>query len=123
MHCSASGKVFLAFLPDAERDRLLSQPLKAHTANTVISASELRRQLAEVQKRGYAVDNGELEVQVRAIAAPIRNRDGEIIAAMSMPCPTSRMTPERIAELAAALLEAAAEISARMGWRGSAGSL
>lgn len=118
MHCSASGKVFLAFLPDSERDRLLSQPLKAHTANTITSVSELRRHLAEVQKQGYAIDNGELEVQILAIAVPIRNRDGEIIAAMSIPGPTSRMTKARVAELAAALLDASAAISARMGWRG-----
>ena len=123
MHCSASGKVFLAFLPDAERDRLLRQPLEAHTANTITSVPELRRQLAEVQKQGYAVDNAELEAQIRAVAVPVRNRDGEIIAAMSIPGPASRMTPERIAEIAQELLEAAAAVSARMGWRGSTGSL
>lgn len=119
VHCAASGKVFLAFLPDSERDRLLSQPLKAHTGKTITSASELRRQLAEVQKNGYAIDDEELEVGVRAIAAPIRNRDGEVVAAMSIPGPTSRMTEERVAELAAALLEASAAISAHMGWRAS----
>jgi DNA-binding IclR family transcriptional regulator len=123
VHCTASGKVFLAFLPDSERDRLLSQPLKAHTAKTITSASELRRQLAEVQKNGYAIDDEELEVGVRAIAVPIRNRDGEVVAAISMPGPTSRMTKERVAELAAGLLEASAAVSARMGWRGSASSL
>jgi len=123
VHCAASGKVFLAFLPDSERDRLLSRRLESHTAKTITSAAELRRQLAEVQKNGYAIDDEELEVGVRAIAAPIRNRDGEVVAAMSIPGPTSRMTKERTAELAAALLEAAAAISARMGWRGSSGSL
>jgi DNA-binding IclR family transcriptional regulator len=123
MHCSAGGKVFLAFLPDSDRDRLLSQPLKAHTAKTITSASELRRQLAEVQKKGYAVDDGELEAEVRAIAVPIRNGDGAIIAAMSIPGPASRMTEERVAELAAALLQASAAISVRLGWRGTASSL
>jgi IclR family KDG regulon transcriptional repressor len=123
VHCSASGKVFLAFLPDTERDHLLSQPLKSHTEKTITSAAELRRQLAEVQKSGYAIDDEELEVGVRAISVPIRNRDGEVVAAMSIPGPTSRMTKERVAELAAALLEASAVISARMGWRGSASSL
>jgi IclR family KDG regulon transcriptional repressor len=123
MHCSASGKVFLAFLPDAERDRLLRQPLKAHTENTITSAPELRRQLTAVQQKGYAVDDGELEAEVRAIAVPIRNGDGAVVAALSIPGPVSRMTKERVAELAAALLEASAAISARLGWRGSASSL
>jgi IclR family KDG regulon transcriptional repressor len=123
IHCAASGKVFLAFLPDAERDRLLSRPLEPHTAKTITSAAELRRQLAEVQKTGYAIDDEELEVGVRAIAVPIRDRDGEVVAAMSIPGPTSRMTKERVAELSAALLEASAAVSARMGWRGSTSSL
>jgi IclR family transcriptional regulator, KDG regulon repressor len=123
LHCTASGRVFLAFLPDSERDSLLSQPLKAYTAKTITSTSELRRQLAEVQKKGYGLDDEELEVGVRAIAVPIRNRDGAVVAAMSIPGPASRMTKERVSEIAAALLEASAAISARMGWRGSASSL
>ncbi len=118
-HCSASGKVFLAFLPDAERDRLLSRPLEYHTANTITSAEELRRQLAQVRQNGYAIDDEELEVGVRAIGVPIRNREGEVVAALSIPGPTSRMTKERVAELTAALLDASAAVSARMGWRGS----
>jgi len=122
VHCSANGKVFLAFLPDAEREHLLSRPLESHTANTITSPEELRRQLAEVRKNGYAMDDEELEVGVRAIAVPIHSREGEVVAAMSIPGPTSRMTRERVAELVAALLEASAAISARMGWSGSAGA-
>jgi IclR family KDG regulon transcriptional repressor len=120
LHSTASGKVFLAFLPAAERDCLLSQPLRAYTANTITSASELRPQLAEVQKKGYAIDDEELEPGVRAVAAPIRNAAGEVVAAMSIPGPTSRMIEGRVAEIAQALLEASGAVSARMGWRGSA---
>ena len=123
VHCAASGKVFLAFLPDAERDRLLSRPLEPHTAKTITSAEELRRQLDQVRRNGYAMDDEELEMGVRAIAVPIRNQDGEVVAALSMPGPANRMTKERIAELVAALLEASAAISARMGWRGNGNSL
>ncbi len=115
-HCTASGKLFLAYLPPEELDAVLSQPLTAYTHNTITSPEELRKQLDVFRRQEYAVDYEEYELGICAVAAPIFNRRGEVIAAIGGPSPTSRMTPERITEIAAAFKEAAQAISHRMGY-------
>jgi IclR family acetate operon transcriptional repressor len=67
--------------------------------------------LEVVRQRGYALDDEEFEVGIRSVAAPIQDIDGNVIAQMSMPGPTNRLTPERIPEIAQALMEAAEAIS------------
>ncbi|MEW5868132.1 MAG: IclR family transcriptional regulator [Chloroflexota bacterium] len=114
-HCTASGKLFLAYLPPAELDAILKQPLEAYTEKTITASDELRKQLAEIHKQGYAVDFEEFEVGVCAVAAPIFNRRGSVIAAIGSPCPVSRMSSEQIIKIAEAYKEAAQAISRRMG--------
>ena len=114
-HCTASGKLLLAHLPALEVDAILSQPLDSYTNNTITSPNELRRQLEIIRNQGYAVDYEEYELGICAIAAPICNSRGAVIAAIGGPSPTSRMTPERISEIAVAYKEAARAISYRMG--------
>jgi DNA-binding IclR family transcriptional regulator len=117
-HCTASGKLFLAHLPPAELEAILGKPLIPYTEKTVTSPEELREQFEKIRSQGYATDSEELEVGVCAIAAPIFNRQGKVMAAIGGPSPVSRMTPERIREMAEAFQTAAQEISRRMGWNG-----
>lgn len=117
-HCTASGKTFLAFMPEAEARAILKEPLTRYTQWTITSAEEILAQLEEVRARGYGYDDQEFELGIRAVAAPIRNRDGRVIAVISMPGPTSRMTPERIQEIADGLLVATRAVSLRLGWQG-----
>ena len=114
-HCTANGKLLLAHLPSEELDTILSQPLDSYTDNTVTSPDEIRRQLENIRDQGYAVDYEEYELGICAVAAPICNSRGNVIAAIGSPSPTQRMTPERISEIALAFKEAAREISRRMG--------
>jgi len=114
-HCTASGKLMLAHLPPAELDVILGQPLESYTENTITSPDELRRQLESIRKQGYAVDYEEFELGIYALAAPICNRDGNVIAAIGSPSPTQRMTQERISEMAIAFKKAAQSISQRLG--------
>ena len=115
-HCTASGKVFLAHLPATDLDSILSKPLTSYTWKTISSAMRLRQQLEQIHQQGYAFDDEEFETGIRAVACPIFNREGKVIAAMSIPCPVSRMTLERVPEIAGALAEATRAISRRMGW-------
>ncbi len=115
-HCTASGKLFLAHLPSSELELLLSHPLTAYTEKTITSAAELRKQLETIRRQGYALDYEEFEVGVCAVSAPIFNRQGKVVAAIGGPSPVSRMTPERILEIAAAFKESARDISLRLGW-------
>jgi len=115
-HCTASGKLFLAYLPHEELVAILNQPLTSYTDNTITSPEMLREQLEVIRERGYAVDNEEYELGICAVSAPIFNRGGSMIAAIGGPSPTSRMTPERIVKIAEAYKKAAQAISHRMGY-------
>lgn len=110
-HCTASGKVLLAFLPPAVVEPILNAPLAAYTEKTITSPARLREELEATRQRGYALDDEEFEVGIRAVSAPIWDIDGNLIAALSMPGPTNRITPERIPEIAQALVEAAEAVS------------
>jgi DNA-binding IclR family transcriptional regulator len=113
-YCTASGRVFLAFLPPEVVEPLLNEPLAAYTEKTITSPARLREELEATRQRGYSFDDGEFEDGIRAISAPIRDIDGNVIAAMGIPGPTNRLTPERIPELAEALVEAANAVSAHV---------
>jgi DNA-binding IclR family transcriptional regulator len=116
VHCTASGKVFLAFLPLEVVEPILSAPLPAYTEKTITSPTQLREELETARQRGYGLDDEEFEVGIRAVSVPIRDIDGNVIAALSVPGPTNRLTPERIPDIAQALIEAASAVSAHV-WR------
>jgi DNA-binding IclR family transcriptional regulator len=116
-HATSSGKVLLAALPDAQVTALLPDPLQRFTDRTVTTRSKLRQTPREVRTLGYGVTEGELEVGLNAVAAPVRGPDGEIIAALSVSGPMYRMSTELLPELAARAVTAAAEISRRLGYR------
>jgi IclR family KDG regulon transcriptional repressor len=115
-YCTASGKLFLAYLTSNEVDAILSRPMVSYTDKTISTSDELHQQLESIRKQGYAVDDEEYEVGIRAVAAPIRNQKGIVIAALGTPGPTSRITLEHIPQVARALTDAAQAISRRMGW-------
>jgi DNA-binding IclR family transcriptional regulator len=112
-HCTAGGKVLLAFLAPEVVEPVLNAPLVAYTENTITSLPRLREELEVTRQRGYGLDEEEFEVGIRAVAAPVRDIEGNVIAHMSMPGPTNRLTPERVPEIAQALMEAASAISAQ----------
>jgi DNA-binding IclR family transcriptional regulator len=114
VHCTASGRVFLAFLPPEVVEPILSAPLTAFTEKTITSPARLREELEATRQRGYGLDDEEFEVGIRAISAPVRDIDGNVIAAMSIPGPSNRLKPERIPEIAEALIEAANAVSAHV---------
>ena len=110
-HCTASGRVFLAFLPPEVVEPMLNAPLTAYTEKTITSPARLREELEATRQREYALDDEEFEAGIRAVSAPIWDIDGNLIAALSMPGPTNRITPERIPEIAQALVKAAEAVS------------
>lgn len=120
LHATSSGKILLAHLPAKERAALLADAgLKKVTPHTLTAKAKLERNLAEARELGYAWTLEELEIGLHAMAAPVRNRDGEVIAALSASGPSYRFTEERMHELAPVLLKGAEEISHRMGYLGS----
>lgn len=111
LHSTASGKALLAFLPPSVVESVVERPLEARTEKTITSLDELHRELELVRQRGYAFDEEENELGVRAVAAPIFDRDGSVVAEISMPGPTSRLTLDRVPEIARAIVDAAKGVS------------
>ncbi|HUZ83475.1 MAG TPA: IclR family transcriptional regulator [Gaiellales bacterium] len=112
-HCTAVGKVFLAFgavEPQAGR-------LPALTAATITDPGVLASQLDVVRARGWATAGGELEPGLTAIAAPVLGSDGRAVAALSISGPDIRLTQRRLEDLAATVVLEAAQLSARLGHR------
>ncbi|MDX3639862.1 IclR family transcriptional regulator [Streptomyces sp. MB09-02B] len=119
LHATSSGKILLAHMPAKERAALLSDVgMKKVTPHTITAKTKLEKNLLAARERGYAFTLEELEIGLHAMAAPVRNRDGEVIAALSASGPAYRFTEERLHELSPVLLKGAAEISHRMGYLG-----
>ena len=117
-HCTAHGKAMLAF-STSERleDFLHSASLRAYTRKTIVSAARFRTEMRAIRERGYALDNEEWEVGLRCIGAAVRDSSGAVVAGVSISGPVFRVSPQRIPPLARAVVEAAAGISAALGFR------
>ncbi|GAA4704610.1 IclR family transcriptional regulator [Nocardioides conyzicola] len=115
LHATSNGKVLLSGLEDDAVKELLGT-LSRYTPTTITKKGKLREELALVREQGYAVAVDELEEGLTAVAAPIRNAHGDVVASMSVSGPTFRLSEERVADVVALLVEAAAEVSHRLGW-------
>ncbi len=94
VHCTALGKSFLATMSPSEVRTLLERKgMPAITAHTITDLNHLWEELAQVRLRGYAVDREEIEDGLMCLAAPIRNHQGQTIAAISMAGPVARVLP------------------------------
>ncbi|MFI1393742.1 IclR family transcriptional regulator [Streptomyces sp. NPDC020681] len=119
LHATSSGKILLAHMPVQERTALLAEVgLKKMTPRTLTAKTKLEKNLAEARERGYSWTLEEMELGLHAMAAPVRNRDGDVIAALSASGPAYRLTEERMHALAPMLVEGAHEVSHRMGYLG-----
>lgn len=115
LHATSNGKVLLSGLDPERLDATLGS-LPAYTDMTITHRSRLREELVRVREQGYAVAVDELEVGLTAAAAPIRNAHGDLIASMSVSGPTFRLDEGRMDEVVKLLVDAATEVSHRLGW-------
>ncbi len=115
-HATSTGKVLLASLPESERSGRLRLPLARPARRTIIGITALRQELKKVREQGYATAVGELEDGYTAIGVPVRNHDGEVVAAISLGGPSVRIPPERIGLLVASLRQAGEAISRQLGY-------
>lgn len=122
-HCSAVGKVLLAGLPEDKAETLLKNAgLPKRTANTITDIGKLKAHMSLVKKNGFAVDNEENEIGVSCVAGPIYNQRGDVISAISISVPTSRLTFRDLkTTLKDQVIETALNISRKIGYQGGAG--
>jgi DNA-binding IclR family transcriptional regulator len=117
VHSTAVGKTLLAFQPEEALTRIIALGLPASAPNTLVDEKALRRELALVRVKNYAVDDEESEVGLRSIAAPIRSYSGNVVAAISIAGPVHRMTRKMLLGWVRELVEAADAVSLRLGWQ------
>jgi IclR family acetate operon transcriptional repressor len=115
-HASSLGKVLLAYFPEPEIDEFLRAcDLKPVTPHTVVDPAEFRRHLREIRALGYALDNEELELGLRCVAAPITDHTGRVVASVSVSAPTTRLGTADVATLAPKVKDAGRAISRLLG--------
>jgi IclR family pca regulon transcriptional regulator len=118
-YCTSMGKVLLAYLSLDERAAVLEDTqLTRRGPNTLTTGRALLKELDRVRAEGLAINNEELAYGLRSIAAPIRSHGGEVVAAVNLAVHSSMVSMEElVARLSPALVRAAAEMSARAGYR------
>lgn len=115
LHATSSGKVLLAAMDEAERERILAGELLAYTPRTMVDPAELRTSLAGVVEDGYATCFEELEPGLHAVAVPVHGENNEVLAAISASGPAYRLARKRIRQITTELRTSASELSARLG--------
>jgi len=119
LHATSSGKVLLAAMASPTRQVLLeSGGLAPFTDRTVTSIAHLERQLTAIAHDGYVVSIEEFEDGLNAVAAPIRDSTGEVVAALSVSGPAYRLTTQRARQIAPDVVSAANAVSRRIGHLG-----
>jgi IclR family acetate operon transcriptional repressor len=113
-HCTATGKALLAW---SERwcAAIAARRLVPHTERTLATAAQLLGNLERTRQRGYAIEDRELAIDVRAVAAPVFAERRDAIAAMGVVAPVGDLPSERIPAIGEAVMCAAAELSAALG--------
>lgn len=112
--CTASGRMLLAFLPQTEIDRFLTQfQAEQITPHTIANKERLALELVRAREQGYALVDQELELGLRTLSVPLRNFRGEVVAAMNISVHAARMTTEEmVARYLPALIKIQVELSA-----------
>jgi DNA-binding IclR family transcriptional regulator len=114
-HCTAAGKALLAWRRPW-REAVLTQRLESFTERTTVGPESLRRELDRTVVRGYAVEDREFDPDTRGLAAPVFAEDGEAVAALAVVAPVTRLPAERYGEIGSAVMRAAGDLSAELGF-------
>ena len=119
-YCTSLGKAMLSCLDDHEVKNIFrNQVLRPYTVNTVKTLGQLLTDLRMIRKRGYSVDNEEIEIGLRCVGAPIKNYTGAMVGAISVAAPSARLSSQKIHTIGKLVMAAAEEISTKLGYEKS----
>lgn len=108
LHCTASGKLFLALMPSEQRETLISQlSLKRMTDNTITTVPALRKECARIAAVGHSLDREEFIAGLIAIAVPVHDQNGSVCATLAVHAPVARLSIKQAAAWIPALNAAA----------------
>lgn len=119
MYAGACPRILLSFMNSKEQVSYLHRvQLHPIGRNTITDLNELKRVLDEARERGYSISHSELQNDTSAVAAPLLDHTGSVVAGLSIAGPTSRFSPDNIPDLINRLLIAAHSASRELGWNG-----
>lgn len=113
-YCTATGKIQMAFLPEKDI-RHCFETAHQFTPHTITDADAFCREAAENRARGYAVNRGEWRADIVGVAAPIADSSGEVVAAIGVSAPSSRVDAEEMERYAKTVTGYARDISRELG--------
>ena len=117
LNTGAGWKSMMAFMPEAERERLLSAlPFNKRTENTITSREEFEKALVGVRDCGYAVDRAEGREGLHCVAAPVFDRTGRPVGTISISAPADQLPTKDFKSRAPSVMAAASAVSAKLGW-------
>ncbi len=119
--CSAEGRAMLAFADPSAVDAIIAAGLAPRTPYTDVDPARLKAALEDVRRKGYAREDEQCEIGMRSLAAPIRDAEGRVVAAVGIAGPTQRLSEDVLARFAPLVVNTAHLISARLGYRSVAG--
>ncbi len=114
VHCVATGKVLLAYLPEAEQEKFIQRPMEKFTQYTITNARALLKELDSIRRNGYSVNRGEWRESVCGVAAPIRDSTGEVVAAVGISGPAERLKRDILPRFAPRVILCANQISEQL---------
>ncbi|MCM3087910.1 IclR family transcriptional regulator [Bhargavaea ginsengi] len=117
VHCTGVGKAILAYQSDERINKMLaSEDLVAHTQHTMTDEAAIKEHLKIIRNRGYAVDDEEIELGLKCVAAPIFDHQGNVTASISCSAPKVRVDDHSFGEMVGKITAAASKISAALGY-------
>jgi IclR family KDG regulon transcriptional repressor len=115
LYVGASGKLLLAFASPEIQEAVLSSDLKRLTANTIVDRNKLEAELVQIRQNGYSASFGEADTDAAAVAAPVRNANGYVVATLSIAAPANRMNHENLSKFIELAQIGAHEFSIELG--------
>ena len=118
LHCTAAGKIHLAFESSDDPTRSLPDKLERYTDKTIVDREALLRQLKDVGEHGYAVDQGEFMAEVCSVAVPIHDYTRNLVGSLAIAGPAHRLTLQRIEqEIVPLITDGGNQLSNRLGYQ------
>ena len=119
LHCSSTGKVFLAFCYEDQIAEYFSQAtLTKFTDTTIVTLDVMEKEIKQIKTNGYAVDNHEFHENVFCIAAPVRDNRGQVTAAIGVTGPSMQFSRANESEISQIIMQSANKLSEVMGYHG-----
>lgn len=116
---AGSSKIFLAYLPEPEREEYLTRKLRQFTPQTVVDRDALRIRLAEIRSKGYLVSRGEVSEDLISVTAPVFATDRSVLACINISAPAARCTPSELDRWVKVVVDGAIQLSRLLGYPGA----